>query len=226
MPFMVLMNIFIRMGAHMLVGPDLQDKWTAMSFEYLPVFVKASRKVGAVYSDWTRWLAPLVDADVKAVKRTRRKAADIIAPIIQARLYELTHSTGKDKKQHQDAVQWLLEEHRSRGRTPSADELAQNLLVMTVSSTHQTTMTSLWILFDLIDHPDSLGEIREEISRVERTLDNGVWTHRALGELKILDSFMTESMRFHAFTQSKPLPFHLPPRHSTNTTNNPHQQQP
>lgn len=205
-PYNILMKIFVRMGALVLVGPELQEEWVLLSFKYLPAFSKATRKVGTGYSAWTRWLAKYTDPDVKTVIGLRREAGFILTPVIKERLANKDSTSVK----HNDAIQWLLEEYEARdraaGRSPRLDsipdELAQNLLVMTISSTHQTTMIALWLLFDLIEHPESLAEVRDEISRTGQGLVDGVWTRKALGDLRIMDSFMTETMRFHSFTQS------------------------
>ncbi|KAH9896312.1 cytochrome P450 [Xylariomycetidae sp. FL2044] len=200
MPFNLLMSIFVRMGARMLVGPELHDAWVSLSFRYLPVFVKASRSVQTNYRSTTRWLAKYIDADVKSVIKIRREAGEMLRPVIEARSKQLDSADSAGGKHNQDAIQWLLLEHRKKGQRLSPDELAQNLLVMTVSSTHQTTMAALYLLFDLIEHPDSLAEIKHEILYIQS--QNTSWTHRALGELRIMDSFMTETLRFHTFTQT------------------------
>lgn len=49
--------------------------------------------------------------------------------------------------------------------------------------------------------PETLTEIQEEIKQVQSKLPGGRWTRKALGDLRILDSFMRESARVHALTQ-------------------------
>lgn len=198
-PFGPLMRIFVRMGALMLVGPDMCDAWTALSFDYLDVFVKATRNLRTEYYPALRWAARYVDPDVKAVIRVRRRAADTVRSIREERAAE----PGAEHL-HKDAVQWLLSDYAVKGKCVSSDELAQNLLVMTISSTHQTSMIALWLLFDLIEHPEALAEIKDEIVRVQAVSPK--WTRQSLGNLQILDSFMSETMRVHSFTQST---FHL-----------------
>ncbi|KAI1120675.1 cytochrome P450 [Nemania abortiva] len=197
-PYNTLMSIFVRITALTLVGPELHDAWTALSFEYLPAFMKATRSVGTGYHESTRWLARYIDADVKNLIKCRRKAADLLRPALEHRLAELR--SNKAGQKHQDAIQWLIVEHRRKGHRLSPDELAQNLLVLTVSSTHQTTMVAVWLLFELINHPDSLEEIKLEISRIRG--QEKIWTRRKLQDLRIMDSFMTETMRVHSFTQT------------------------
>lgn len=65
------------------------------------------------------------------------------------------------------------------------------------SSIHSTVTSAISILLDLLEHPDSVDEIRAEIQRVKETLSGEPWSRAALGELRILDSFMSESARVH-----------------------------
>ncbi|KAI0160718.1 cytochrome P450 [Xylariaceae sp. FL1272] len=170
MPYMTLMSMFARMGARMLVSPNLCTQWASLSAEYLPVFTKATRSVRANYHPSLRWIAKYVDEDVKAVRKIRGQAAELLRP------------------------------------------LAQNLFVMTVASTDQTSMIALWLLFELIDHPESMAEIKAEIIEVQGGEDQ-VWTRKKLGELRVLDSFMTETMRVHS-------PVQISPNYETNFQSN------
>jgi cytochrome P450 len=183
----------------MLVGPDLYEQWATLASEYLPASSKAGRNI-RFYPSFLRWTAKYVDPSIKALYRKRIEAGALLQPVLEARLAELNSGL---KKKHEDAIQWVIEEHRAKGHTVTADELAQSLLALIIAATHQTTMTATWLLFDLIEHPDSLAEIRQEIGNVHSKLNGGSWTRIKLGELRIMDSFMTETMRYHSSTQSK-----------------------
>ncbi len=71
----------------------------------------------------------------------------------------------------------------------------QDEAFIVAASVEITAMTALSILFDLIDRPESLAEIRDEISQVYA--EYGSWTRQALGASRIMDSFMKESQRLH-----------------------------
>lgn len=92
---------------------------------------------------------------------------------------------------------------RQRGKKLSADELVQNVFIIMVASIHSTAMIALSILFDLLDHPESVREIRAEIARVksDQLPSSGAWTRQGLAELRVLESFMRETLRVHSFTQ-------------------------
>jgi hypothetical protein len=60
-------------------------------------------------------------------------------------------------------------------------------------------MTSTGVILDLVSNPRSeyAEPIRAEIDTVSAK-HGGVWTQQALGELRLLDSFIKESQRMHA----------------------------
>ncbi|KAL2844027.1 cytochrome P450 [Aspergillus pseudodeflectus] len=62
-----------------------------------------------------------------------------------------------------------------------------------------TTMTTTHLILDLLSNPRSeyADPIRVELETVLGKY-GGVWTQQALGELKLLDSFIKESQRMHA----------------------------
>ncbi|KAI4598812.1 hypothetical protein KJ359_002705 [Pestalotiopsis sp. 9143b] len=91
----------------------------------------------------------------------------------------------------------LLDAYTAHGKTLSATQLARDLFSIMDSSIHSTVTSAISILLDLLEHPDSVDEIRAEIQRVKETLSGEPWSRAALGELRILDSFMSESARVH-----------------------------
>lgn len=107
-------------------------------------------------------------------------------------------------EKHDDFIQWLMDEHRARGNEVTPDELVQNIFITMVASMHGTSSIGYSVLLDLLAHPDALADIKEEISRTKKVELQGeqVWTRHALGELRLLDSFMRETHRMHPFTEA------------------------
>lgn len=138
--------------------------------------------------------------EIKELTRTRQEAADFAQPVLEARYYVMYHRQSTEgTKRPEDAMQWLLDEHAAQGNELTADELVQNMFITMVVSIHSTAMLSLSVIFDLLDHPETLQEIREEIDRVknEHVLCTGTWTRRAL------DSFMRENLRGQSFNEGE-----------------------
>lgn len=191
----LILQVFSRMSARVLVGPELRDEWQKLSLAYVSAVLKAPSTVRAKYHPSLYWLAKYLNPDVKEVLKFRRQAGQLLQPTIKARL-----ASSPGDEPHEDAIQWLLDGHRAKGRTPTADDIAQNLFVLMTASIHSTSSTALSILFDLMDHPQSLADIRREIAQV-RSQNSAGWTRHALSELHTLDAFMRESQRVHSFTQ-------------------------
>jgi len=136
------------------------------------------------------------------------RAREILGPVLQSRI-DATELKAKGTKKHQgprkydDGVQWLLDAHTAHGKTLTTDQLAQDLFVIMTASIHSTSGAGLAILFDMLEHPDTMSDINQEILQIQSQLQRGIWTRRALGDLRLLDSFMRESARVHALTQCK-----------------------
>ncbi|KAI1076751.1 cytochrome P450 [Whalleya microplaca] len=195
-PYQFLLHMFTRITARVLVGPELcgSQDWLDVTLGYTNCVLKAIPKVRATYHPSVRWLARYIDKDARQVVKQRQRAAEVLRPIFDARI-----RNSKSPAEAGDAVQWLIEGYRAQGRKPTPEKLADDELSISVASIHSSSATALSTLFDLMDHPDSLAEIREEISQVRKQYPT--WNRNALGALKLLDSFMKESQRIHSLTQ-------------------------
>ncbi|KAK4107310.1 cytochrome P450 [Canariomyces notabilis] len=196
------------MSACVVVGPELgglDSEWQTLSMSYVAAALSAPGQVKQTYPPWLYWLSQYIHPGIRSMWRYRRRAGELLAPVLGTRraavereLKEGRRKTG-GPREYEDCVQWLLDAHSSYGKTLTPDQLVQDLFVIMTASIHTTSGTALCILFDLIDHPEAVDEIREEIVRVQAA--HPVWTRQALGELRVLDSFMRESSRMHALTQ-------------------------
>jgi cytochrome P450 len=209
-PYHLIAQNFARIATRVMVGPELcEGRWLTLSRDYINSVTRAPGVVRHKYPAWLRWVAKYIEPTVKAVLKYRREGAELLRPVLEARIAELDNTApqnggGKERheRQHEDAIQWLIEEFRSRGKTPTPDAVAQSIYVIMTAAIDSTSSTALWMLFDLLEHPDARAEIREEILRVSGGSPDFAWTRQALGELRVLDSFMRESLRVHSFTQS------------------------
>jgi hypothetical protein len=73
-----------------------------------------------------------------------------------------------------DAVQWGIDAYTAENKPVNANQVMQDEAFRVAASLHGTTFTAPSVLFDLIDRPESLAEIRAEISRVYA--EHGSWT--------------------------------------------------
>ena len=214
-PYNLLAQIFARIATRVMVGPELGaegGRWLTLAREYITAVCKAPGIVRHKYNPWLRWVAKYREPEVKNVLRLGREGADILKPVLDARRAELLQGDKKKKagEQHDDAIQWFLEEYNALGKELTPDTLARGIYVIMTAAVDSTSSTALWMFFDLVEHPEALAEIREEIEKVTDGQDVRTfnWTRQTLGELKVLDSFMRESFRVHSLTHSK-LNIHL-----------------
>lgn len=202
------MKIFARASARVMVGAELAgDKWHSISLQYISAIIAAQMAVRlryrTVFYPFAKYLVP----EIKRMAKLRREAADFVKPVIDARYAAMDGTQVENRPE--DAIQWLIDEHAAKGRTLSPDELVQSVFVVMVASIHSTAQIGLSILYDLLDHPSSLAEIRAEIAQVtsqRADLRSGIWTRQGLAELRVLDSFMRETLRVHSFTQGESSP--------------------
>ncbi|KAI9147224.1 Trans-enoyl reductase FSL5 [Paramyrothecium foliicola] len=194
-PYPFLLQVFTHMSGRVLAGPELSqdDAWMGATLQYIGSFLKAVKSVRAKYKPSLRWLAKYVDADVKDVDKHRRQAIELLRPILEARLQARATAT---ETESEDGLQWLIDAYLANGKRPKAEDITMDLLGMSVSSVHSSSATLLSTLYDLIDHPQAMEDIRREIDSTAK--ERGVWDHPALGSLYLLDSFMKESQRIHS----------------------------
>ncbi len=192
-------HLFTRIGARPLVGPDLcrNEEWIKLLEEYTTAAftsVQLSKFFPAILRPSLKYW----NKHVRSVAHHRARAAELIRPHLKERQENL--SAGGPAR-YLDGMQWLLELYNSNGKTLTAEQVAQDLLLLALAGTHSTSAQALAILFDLMDQPDTLAEIREEITQTQKGLHDGIWTRKALGELRLLDSFMKESMRLYPVSE-------------------------
>ncbi|KAK8060829.1 Cytochrome p450 [Apiospora saccharicola] len=201
MPYPLLLQIFNRIGQRVLVGPELarNQEWLDLTQNYTTSLLQGTNTVRAKYTPSLRWLAKYFERDVKVVYKERQRAAALLEPVLKSRL---AARAGKQKQtdQHEDAIEWLIDDYHRKGRKVTAQEIAQDQLGLTLAAIHNTAATVLSTLYDLIDHPASLEDIRTEI---RQTMEEhcGKFTRAALQSLRHLDSFMIESLRMHSMPQ-------------------------
>ncbi|KAI3316491.1 cytochrome P450 [Xylariaceae sp. AK1471] len=175
LPHPLMIKIFASMSTCVMVGPKLgglDSEWQSSSMGYLAAALSAPTQVRMRYLRWLYWLSRYANAGVKTMWKHRGRIK-------------------QGRRKYEDGVQWLYDAHTAGGKI---------LFVMMVASIHSTSGAGLCIVFDMLDYPDALAEIKKEIDRVRAT-NPGNWTWKTLGELRFLDSFMRDSSRVPALTQ-------------------------
>lgn len=202
-PYPIIMQVFARMSARVMVGEELcGDEWQQKSLQYISGFFPVIPALRQNYNPRFYWLAKYFNPEIKGVFKRRRAMAEFLAPTLKAR-NDIFDAHIESAERPEDAIQWLIEEHRARGQKLTPDTLAQNIIITMFASIHSTSSIGLSTLFNLLDHPEYLVEIKEEISRAQQKhlRNSPYWTRQALAELRVLDSVMRETLRMNSFTE-------------------------
>lgn len=197
-----ILKIWTRMISHVLVGPELSqsDEWLKEMLLFIPTIIKASFALRG-YNKSMYWIARYITEDIKEIYRLRSRLGKLLSPLLKERI-EAAAAGSKRMDPHADGVQWFVDEYKSKGVTPSADQIARDMLMLSLASILSTAATTLGIMYDLLDRPESFKEIREEMAQSQKETKGKV-TRQALGQLVILDSFMKESQRTNPINQSE-----------------------
>ncbi|KIX00018.1 uncharacterized protein Z518_10945 [Rhinocladiella mackenziei CBS 650.93] len=89
-----------------------------------------------------------------------------------------------------DAVEWLRETVRAQGKK---FDLVGGLLSLAFGAIHTTSHTLTHVMYDIIENPDLIPQLRQEI--IDALREDGGWKKTTLYKLKLLDSVMKESQR-------------------------------
>ena len=204
-PYHIIMQVFANMSAWVFVGEEIgsrESEWQKMTLGYVNKVNATLAKVRARYPASLLWLCKYLDGDVKSMARDRHAAGELLRKPLEARLAasEGQIKSERGSRHFEDGVQWLADVYIDKGEKVTPDMIQQKLITLVFASIHSTSGAALTILLDMLAHPESIEDIRQEIDRV-RSANSGAWTRQTLGELRLLDSFMRESARFHAFAQ-------------------------
>lgn len=191
---MIVAYTIARISSRVLVGPQLcrNEEWLEMAIGTTIAAMKATVTIRASYARRWRWLAPFFSAEAKMALANRKRAAQLLLPIYNERM------SGTVEKGN-DGIQWLLD--AEQGRKKSVEELADEQLFLGITSIHSSAASTLSILYDLLDHPEYLADLLEEIDGALKESQH--WTKQSLGKLEKLDSFMKESQRVNPMGMGK-----------------------
>ncbi|KAM3083722.1 hypothetical protein ACMFMG_002168 [Clarireedia jacksonii] len=141
------------------------------------------------------WVAPYMSTMSRVKKIDQMLIADVTA---------LARGTNEKDMEEGIVLPAIVSEVRTRGfyKNKSEAEFIKgvNYRVMRLlfAMVDTTALTFNHVLYDIIGHEKSVyaARLREEI-RETRKKFGGAWTREALGELRLLDSFLKESQRMH-----------------------------
>ncbi|KFA65355.1 hypothetical protein S40285_09084 [Stachybotrys chlorohalonatus IBT 40285] len=130
---------------------------------------------------------------VKNLQKTIERGRKLIQPEVDRRRAAMmaARSRGEKPQKHLDSIDWMLELAEAQGLKDF--DMVHGQLAMTFMAIHTTSTTLTILLYDLINNPHLIEEVRKEIIQAY-TEDQG-WKKTTLYKLKLLDSIMKESHR-------------------------------
>ncbi|TLS21201.1 uncharacterized protein PpBr36_10635 [Pyricularia pennisetigena] len=195
-PYQCLAYLVARISSRVLVGPELSanDEWCQMAIDTTLKFEVACRNVRQKYHPYLRWTAKYFDEACKILIANNDRNHQLLEPIFRKR------KQSSFTNQFPDGIQWLVDLYREEGKRLRLEDLAQDQRFIMMASVHSSAATALSSLYDLLDYPAYLEQIKQEIASVRHEHNitpTTNWTRKALGSLRLLDAFMKEGQRLH-----------------------------
>ncbi|KAI7537669.1 hypothetical protein KC317_g18033 [Hortaea werneckii] len=186
-----------RLSSRVFLGQDLcrNEQWLHIAKNYtVDSFIAARllRLVPSVFRPVVHWFMP-------HCIRVRKEYADankLIMPEIELRKEraEKAIAAGSKPPKTADTIGWMYDVARGRQVNYVAAQLS-----LTLAAIHTTTEAITTAMLDIIEQPEVLQALRQEV--VDVVGEQG-WSKTALYKLRLMDSFLKESQRCHppAFT--------------------------
>ncbi|KAF6220525.1 hypothetical protein HO133_002958 [Letharia lupina] len=121
------------------------------------------------------------------------RAKAVLEPLIAKRRKQEAAGTLMRDEKFDNLLQFM--DDAATGVDARPAKLAERTLVLTLASSHTTSMAACQALFQMCEYPEYIPELREEVRRAVEE-DEG-WRKTTLTKLRKLDSFVKESQRVH-----------------------------
>ncbi|KAK5128354.1 hypothetical protein LTR85_003022 [Meristemomyces frigidus] len=186
------LDMVTRLSSRVFLGKELcrNERWLQIAKDYtIDSFIGARllRLVPSVLRPAAHWVMP-------HCIRLRREYADankLILPEVERRkeCAEKAIAAGGKPPKTADTIGWMYEVARGR----KIDYVAAQLS-LTMAAIHTTTEAITQALLDVCANPEVMQPLRDEVIQVVG-IDG--WSKTALYKLRLMDSFLKESQRFH-----------------------------
>ncbi|KAE8423731.1 ent-kaurene oxidase [Aspergillus pseudocaelatus] len=149
---------------------------------------------GWVLRFFPRFMCPLVVILLPSYYRLLRNvhsARRVIGRIVSERRAMEAQGTPEYRKPA-DVLQWMM--NAATGEQAEPNDLAQRMLLLSVTSIHTTTLTMTQTIYDLCAHPEYFEPVRNEV--VEALRRHRGWNKSTLTDMSKTDSLLKETQRF------------------------------
>ncbi|KAM5572769.1 hypothetical protein ABKV19_012697 [Rosa sericea] len=211
--FSTVINATLRMlwGAT-LQGTDFGEDYRKLVAEIVDLFAKPN------ISDYFPVLARF---DIQGIERQAKKVQSAIDKILSCAIEEgmkklasAKNGGVRQKHERKDFLQFLLENnnnHEDGSTSLTVQQLKALLMDIVVGGTDTTATTVEWVLTELMQHPEEMIRVQEELTQIVGL--NNLVEEFHLPKLHHLDAVIKETFRLHPA-----LPLLVPRRSSQPTT--------
>lgn len=188
-------RLIAQVSGRMFVGKEMcsNQEWLAISLSYAAAMAPAMMRI----KQWHPALRPFIYhflPEYRAAVQHHEKAKRVLGPIIVARNKAEEEQGDKYQKPH-DMLQVFLDNATPTQRK-DISWLTNEQMSLAFAGLHTTAAVLLNVLYDLAARPEYLEPLREEVQEV--LADNGgQFTKIGMEQLRKMDSFMKETMRFN-----------------------------
>ncbi|RYC64289.1 hypothetical protein CHU98_g1916 [Xylaria longipes] len=192
----VVLDITARMSSRVFLGEELarDEEWLRITKNYtvdvLDAIIILSR-YPVNLRPYIGWLFPECKRVEDYYKRTRK----VIDPILKKRrdMKKAALAAGEPAPVFNDCLEWI--EQESKDLNSEYDVVKFQLILSTVAIGTTTDLLHS-VIIDLIQHPETMQAVRDEIVHV---LGQEGWKKTSIYNLKLLDSVIKETQRIKPF---------------------------
>ena len=189
-----LLHLVARLSSRVFLGKPLcrNERWLDIAKGYtVDAFISSRvlRALPALIRPAMFWVLP----PCRRVRKHYRDAHTLILPEVEMRKERAQKAleAGLKPPKIADTIGWMYELAREQRQQKN---YAAAQLTLSMAAIHTTTEGMTQALLDLCIRPEFLQPLREEVIKV---VGEEGWTKQAIYKLRLMDSFLKESQRFH-----------------------------
>ncbi|KAJ7667675.1 cytochrome P450 [Mycena polygramma] len=183
--FDTMMQIVCRTSNRLFVGLPLcrDPDFIKLNVDYAMDVIIAGQMIN---------MLPTIGPLLSPRKKIMRRAGKHLTPVIEERLRKQEELGDKYTDKPNDLITWLMDAAVGEERTAPA--LVQRVLFVNFAAIRTSTDTFTHVLYDIAAYPHHVEAMRDEVGRL---VEQEGWTRASLNKMYKIDSFLSESQRYH-----------------------------
>ncbi|KAK2026352.1 cytochrome P450 [Colletotrichum zoysiae] len=187
--FVAIVSGSVFVGTELSRRPEYLD--AAINYTYNSFGAADSLKTWPVFL--RKVAGSFLDTRVSKLREHRKRVLAFLMPYVQKRM-ALRDQGGDDIPN--DMIQWAVN-RAPKLNMDTPEKIANTLGLLGMVAVHTTAINATQPLFDIVAHcPEVIPELRKEITSVLEA-NGGVFTAKAVADMKLMDSILKESQRLN-----------------------------